>query len=78
MEMQLSPRRDWRLDPQALVGNEEITVRAGSFHTKRYHYLTRFGETLDAWIGDAVWPICLIKLDAGTEADTASAGSSRL
>ena len=26
----------------------------------RYHYLTRFGENVDAWITHAAWPICLI------------------
>jgi hypothetical protein len=64
MEMQTPTENRFYLDPQSLVGTEEIAVRGGSFIAKRYHYLTRFGENVDAWINEATWPICLIKLDA--------------
>jgi len=53
-----------RIDPRSLVGTEEITARAGSFTARHYHYLTPYGENVDAWISDTAWPICLVKLDA--------------
>jgi hypothetical protein len=31
---------------------------------KRYRYVTEFGESVDAWVSETTWPICLIKLDA--------------
>ncbi len=52
------------LDRQTLIGEEEVSVRAGTFRTKRYRYKTPFDETVDVWINDTLWPICLIKLDA--------------
>jgi hypothetical protein len=64
MEMPIASRAEWRLDPRSLAGSEEITVRAGSFNAKRYHYLTPFNESVDAWIDETAWPICLVKLDA--------------
>jgi hypothetical protein len=52
------------LDRRTLIGEEEVSVRAGTFRTKRYRYKTRFDETVDVWINDTLWPMCLIKLDA--------------
>jgi hypothetical protein len=52
------------LDAQTLIGEEQISIRAGTFHTRRYRYKTPFDETVDVWTNDTLWPICLIKLDA--------------
>jgi len=56
-------------DSRSLVGTEEITVRAGSFSARRYRYLSRFGETVDVWVNDTAWPICVIKLEAEQKQD---------
>ena len=49
-------------------------MRCGRFRTNRYHYLTPFGENVDAWITETAWPICLVKLDAEQKQDPSSAG----
>jgi len=69
-------RQDFRgrLDTRSLVGTDEITVRVGTFRTKRYHYLTAFGENVDAWISATAWPICLVKLDAEQKQDPSTTG----
>jgi hypothetical protein len=63
-----------RLDTRSLVGTDEITVRVGTFSTKRYHYLTKYGENVDAWISATAWPICLVKLDAEQKQDPSTTG----
>jgi len=52
------------LDGQTPVGEETVTVRAGTFRTKRYRYKTAWDETVDVWIDAAVWPLCVVKLEA--------------
>ncbi len=52
------------LDGQMPVGEETVTVRAGTFGTKRYRYKTAWDETVDVWIDAAVWPLCVVKLEA--------------
>jgi hypothetical protein len=53
-----------RADPNKLVGEEMISVRAGLFKTKHYRYRTAYGERVDFWIDGSVAPIGLIKLEA--------------
>jgi hypothetical protein len=62
--MEMSRTFQGRIDPNSLVGSDDISVRGGSFSAKRYHYLTRYGENVDAWVSDGAWPTCLIRLDA--------------
>jgi len=52
------------LDRRTFIGEEEVSVRAGTFRSKRYRYKTSFDETVDVWINDTLWPTCVIKLDA--------------
>jgi len=52
------------LDGQTPVGEETVSVRAGTFLTKRYRYKTAWDETVDVWIDAAVWPLCVVKLEA--------------
>jgi hypothetical protein len=52
------------LDRRTLIGEEEISVRAGTFRTTRYRYKTPLDETVDVWINDTLWPACVVKLDA--------------
>ena len=51
------------LNAKTLLGEETVTVRAGTFRTKRYRYKTAFDEIVDVWIDESIWPICLIKLE---------------
>ena len=53
-----------RLDPHKLVGTETVTVRVGTFRAKHYRDKTVFGEQVDFWVDDSVWPIGVIKLEA--------------
>jgi len=52
------------LDSLTLIGEDDVSIRAGTFHTRRYRYQTSFDETVEVWINDTVWPICVVKLDA--------------
>ena len=53
-----------RVDPKTLIDTETVTVRAGTLTTKHYRYVTRYGEPVDVWMADAVWPIGLVRLQA--------------
>jgi hypothetical protein len=53
-----------RANPAKLVGVETISVRAGSFRAKHYRYRTPYGEQVDFWTDDTVWPIGVVKLEA--------------
>jgi hypothetical protein len=53
-----------RIEDRSLLGSEVVTVRAGTFTTNRYKYRTTYNETVEAWISETAWPICLVKLDA--------------
>lgn len=56
------PYRD--LESLTLIGEDEVSVRGGTFHTKRYRYRTDFDEAVEVWVNDTLWPICVVKLDA--------------
>jgi hypothetical protein len=51
-----------RIDPKKLVGVETLTVRAGTFRAKHYRDRTNYGEQVDVWVDDTVWPIGVVKL----------------
>ena len=55
-----------RLDPRklAVVGVETVTVRLGTFRAKHYRDKTVFGEQVDVWVDDSVWPIGVVKLES--------------
>jgi hypothetical protein len=53
-----------RVDPAKLVGAETVTVRVGTFKSKHYRDRTVFGEQVDFWVADDVWPIGVLRLEA--------------
>jgi hypothetical protein len=55
-----------RVDPRklVLVGIETVTVRVGTFRAKHYRDKTVFGEQVDVWVDDSVWPIGVVKLES--------------
>ena len=55
-----------RLDPRklAVVGVETVTVRLGTFRARHYRDKTVFGEQVDVWVDDSVWPIGVVKLES--------------
>jgi hypothetical protein len=53
-----------RADPGRQVGIDTVKVRAGTFRAKHYRDRTAFGEQVDFWIDDSVFPIGLVRLEA--------------
>jgi len=58
-----------RIDPSKFVGTETMTVRAGTFVAKHYRDLTVYGEQIDFWVDDAVFPFGIIKVEAELKQD---------
>jgi hypothetical protein len=57
-----------RPDPKNLVGEEEVTVPAGTFKASHHREKNAMG-TVDIWVNDTVFPLGIVKVVTSPEVD---------